>query len=203
MSRPFQMPPVLKGKPTPEVPAGLSSTDGAAQPTPAKRRPWWMMLPYLLTIGVLAGLVILLFAIREPTETLTRAALDAAQDRWRQASVTDYDMEVTTTATDWVSAQRLSVRVRGGRVVDIRTDTNAQIADPSAWSIDGWFDVLERELDMTEAGADSPTAGAGKTFLRVRFNERLGYPELFIRVIGGTNRSMETRVERFEVIKSS
>ncbi|MBI1827119.1 MAG: hypothetical protein HY287_06910 [Planctomycetes bacterium] len=128
----------------------------------------------LIVGGFIAGIAVTVFLMREPTGTLTAAALQTARDHWRNAGVKNYDM------TYRMHGNMYEIRVRGGIVADVRVNNLApNSADWKAYSVDGLFDVLALDLETFRSPAnqaDGPTA-----IMRVRFHPQLGYIEHYVR----------------------
>ncbi len=177
-------------------------TDGGAPPPPPgkPKTPLWFRLPWILTGMVLLLLVvaaIIWVATRPKMQDLTPELLADARQRWTAAGVDDYDLEFQLNASGFETPSRFAVQVRKGRTVEIVRNGKPVTADPESYTVAGLLDIIERELDMSTDPTSPLASGSGKTFLRVRFNERYGYPEQYLRVTGGTNRSSEIRVDAF------
>lgn len=130
----------------------------------------------LIAAGFLGGAIAALVYFREPTQILTQEALLAARERWRGAAIGDYDLSYQMQRNNY------EVQVRGGIVRDVLvnglTPTNSEW---KAYGMEGLFNVLAEDLDNFREGT---TAGGGVT-LRVRFDEKLGYVERYLRSGGG------------------
>jgi len=140
------------------------------------------------TVAAVATLV----ALREPMEPLTRAALDAARRRWREAGIADYDLTVR------MNGSRYEVEVRGHIVTKAMVDGRPpSTADVAAYSVDGLFDTLRLDLDNRDDPA-GPFAGRGSSLvMRVRFNAALGYVERYLRSSAGQGRGGAIELIRF------
>jgi len=127
-------------------------------------------------LGVLAAVV----WFREPTQPLTREALDAARQRWRDSGVRTYEARYR------MNGSLCEVRCREGIVEDLIVDGRiSNTAEVRSYSIDGLFDLLELEF----ANLHDPTGPFGENapsmMARVRFNVQFGYPERYVRSGGG------------------
>lgn len=141
-------------------------------------------------LGVLVGLVVLWLMYREPMVELTAENLDAAQARWAAAEIADYDMILETQPPGRAEPMRFTVQVRHKRVANVLQDGEpADTHEPESYTIDGLFDMLERELDLARSPDNPFQATGGKVFQRVRFHDDLGYPERYLRVVGGSNQN--------------
>ena len=177
MSTPLQMPAVLSDE----------------SPPPQRIKTLLRWLPWLLTLLVLIGIAIAWSIIREPMQPLTPEGLVAARQKWHDAHIQDYDMKLQISGT----AGRVDVQVREDKVVDLHVNGEpASTGEPHSYTVDGLFDILERESEMSR-DPSSPLAGQGKAIVRVHFDEKYGLPRRYLRVIGGTNRSNEMKVMQF------
>jgi hypothetical protein len=150
-------------------------------------------------VGVVIGLVIVWLMIREPMTELTEASLSAAREKWTAANITDYDMILENQPPGRAEAMRFTVQVRHGRVANVLSGGEpADTHEPELYAVDGLFEMLERELDLARS-PDSPfkATGGGKVFQRVRFHDELGYPERYLRVVGGSNQNSAFTVVSF------
>ena len=145
------------------------------------------------TVAVSVVGVGFLILVREPTAELTRENLEEAREKWEVSGVSDYRLAML------VRGATYEIRVVDGVVVSlIRDGVAATSHRPADYAVDGWFDTLERELELLE-GPDNPFGGDRTTsFLRVRFHPRWGYVERYVRAIGGSGRSSELQVIAFE-----
>ncbi len=128
---------------------------------------------------------------REPTQPLTRDALDAARQRWRDSDVRSYEARYR------MNGSLCEVRVRDGIVEDLTVDGRmSNTADVRSYSIDGLFGLLDLEI----TNLNDPTGPFGKNapsmIARVRFNAQLGYPERYVRS-GGTGRNASIEMVAF------
>jgi hypothetical protein len=193
MARKLTVPGVLT-----DVPPG---SPGTPPPSPGKpKTPFWLRLPWILTAVVLlllAVAVLIWAATRPDMRDLTPELLAQAQQQWADAGIESYDVSFQLNASGFTTPSRFEVRVRAGRPIEILRNGRPVSADPESYTIEGLFDIIERELDMSRDPTSPLASVSGKTFLRVRFNDRFGYPEQYLRVTGGTNRSSEMRVDAF------
>ncbi len=187
MNPPLQMPDVL---------CDSASTSAPVEPARAKRGAWWRWLPWALAALVLLTAIITWLVVRQPLSELTPEALTEARQRWRDAGIAGYDLTLETTTSGPPST--VQVQVRDGKLVEVLVNgAPASSGDPRSYTIEGLFDILERELAMIH-DPSSPLSSGGKTFLRVRFDHQNGIPLRYLRVISGTNQSSELRVIQFD-----
>ncbi|HEY3241889.1 MAG TPA: DUF6174 domain-containing protein [Phycisphaerae bacterium] len=166
--------------------------ENAKEHTPG-RIHWVRRIILLAVSGLLCGALVALFAAREPTEPLTVENLHHARQRWDSAGIRNYRL------TTQVGSQTYAAEVRDGRVVDLRTADGKLVTshDIQSYSVDGWFDVLERDLELRDDPSSPLGAAAGNALLRVRYNQRYAYLERYVRSIPG-GRSQVVQVESFE-----
>lgn len=156
---------------------------------PGRRRLWRVSI-ISAGIGIVIGLAILWLMIREPMTALTPENLEAARAKWAAADITGYDMILETRPPGRSEPMRFDVQVRHGRVANVLQDGEAaDTHEPEIYAVDGLFDMLERELDLARSPDNPFQASGGKVFQRVRFHDELGYPERYLRVVGGSNRN--------------
>jgi Family of unknown function (DUF6174) len=155
--------------------------------------PRWRWIATGLALGVLAALF---YSLHEPGASLTREGLAAARVRWESQAPASYKLEVTTGGA---TGSRQSIVVRNGRVVSM-TAAGAEAARSAwqYWSVDGLFGFLDTELTNAEHPHQAYGVGSGEVVLRVRFDQRLGYPEYFLRHVMGKKLSIEWHVTGFE-----
>ena len=138
------------------------------------------------------GLVAALLIMREPTEPLTVEALHLAREKWEQASVRDYDLRYRMHGLEY------DVSVRGGIVESILTDGNpAHPADARLYGVDGLFDLLALELENATDPQGPFAARPGAVVMRVRFHEKLGYPERYLRSSAGMAKPVSIELIEF------
>jgi hypothetical protein len=191
--RDLEMPDILGRDTPPPVPAEPPPPGGSPW------RRWYVWLPWVLTIVTLVAAFMLL---RRPTEPLTAEKLAAAQSKWSAAGIRDYRFLIELESPG--SAWKLSVIVRDGRLWETRSfgaDDRLDVApsDPDAYTMEGLFELLERELEM--AGTPAPDGSPPATMLRAAFDAELGFPRDFVRAVRGTNASAGFRVTEFEVLE--
>ena len=143
-------------------------------------------------IAFFAGVTTAILVLREPTEPLTAAALEAARQRWLDADVRDYDLRYR------MHGGVYEVTVRDRIVTDVQLNGRpASSADFRAYGVHGWFDILEMELEnLSDPGG--PFAGREQSMLmRVRFHAELGLVERYLRSSGGVGRSVAVELIEF------
>ena len=169
-----------------------SSGDGGRESSTQRARssrPW---LGFFAGAGIaclIGGLVI--YLQRDRTPILTRERLDAAYDRWRQNAVDDYDVRLLRRA-DGLDDERVEISVRNGAVTQLSLNGTASNRPSSAYSIDGLFDIMRRELVMA---LEKTTAGARHgSLVKAAFDDATGAP-VTLNVLAGEGRSFFIEVE--------
>ena len=145
-------------------------------------------------VAFVLGLFVAVLVMREPMERLSEETLRAARIRWNQARIRGYDLRYE------MNDSVFDVQVRDGIVVEVLVGGVRPVsADWRNYSVDGLFALLDRELENLQDAA-GPFGGRGAAvFAKVRFNDRLGYPERYLRS-GGGPRSAHVQVLRFLAI---
>ena len=135
------------------------------------------------------------FAARDRTPALDRAAFEKAAARWRERGTEDYDLEISIEG-DRVDRSLCSLQVRGGKVVRYEKDGREDSGDPSGAynTIPGLLEVIDREI-LLATGPLVQGAPRGAV-LRAEFDPEWGYPVVFKR-IASHGQSRFVRVEKF------
>ncbi|HET6884136.1 MAG TPA: DUF6174 domain-containing protein [Pirellulales bacterium] len=150
----------------------------------------------LLAIAVMVVLAVV--SRRQSAPELTEQALRAAQQRWEKRGPNNYRMDLVVTGRQ---ASRYHVEVQGGKPTQVLRDDHP--IPPRTWyysTVPGLFEVLEHDMECS----DDPTHGFGarpgsRAVLRAVFDERLGYPRKFERLIlGEPHLDMTWEIIRFE-----
>jgi hypothetical protein len=157
--------------------------DAAVRPL---ARLWFYWLVGLLVLACVA-LVVALNILSEQ-QRLTREKLDAARLRWREARITDYDIDVRVSGS---APGHYQVRVRGGQIIqgtmNGRPFEELRLAFP--WTVTGMLEeVLVRELENLER------PGGQRCFSMVEFDAKLGYPRKYLHTIDQRTTSWEVRL---------
>lgn len=157
-------------------------------------RPTFMLHRRNLIIAAsafLLGLIAALSYLREPTVPLTQEGLTLARQRWDAAKIRDYR------AAYLMHGSKYEVEVRDGLVASITVNGQIpSIAQPGAYSVNGLFDTLQLELENIHDASNPLGTPPGNVIARVRFDDRLGYPQRYIR--GGTGLSRGSTLEMLE-----
>jgi hypothetical protein len=134
--------------------------------------------------------------LSDSTPVLDPDALARARDRWRNRAIMDYKITVLA-ETDARPAERIETEVHAGRAV--RLFRNGQAVDlRDAYTVDGLFGLIEREVEMASAKEPGQASGAPRgAKLRASFHEDLGVPMVFKR-LAPKRLSLIIRVEGLE-----
>ena len=131
-------------------------------------------------------------------EALTETALSNAEERWNQQASGFYRIVVEMTG-DRVDAGLFDVVVRDRTVVSLSLNGRPILSERAEdYSVSGLFDILRRELALSE---EPMTLGAPEGYavhLLARFDSDNGRLIRYLRSVGGTNNSVEIRVTVFE-----
>lgn len=174
----------------------------AAPQAPAARRRF---RPAALIVGttlgalaVVAGLLVNAYLSRGRTPLLTRAAYEAAADRWDEHGPASYTLDLELTGN---RPGKIHVEVRDGQPVRMIRDgvEPRQQRTWYYWTVPGQMDMIAEELDMAEnpaASFNSPQAS--QMIIRAQFDPKYGYPRQYDRMVLGTDFEIHWKVTRFE-----
>lgn len=177
---------------------GAILTLGFVAPLLARRRlsPVWMILAALL-FGIVTALVV---RRGDGLTELTAQGLVDAQETWRRNALENYDLEVHVQA-DRLEDGRFEIQVRRGTVTRALQNGIATSGMADAYSVAGLFEILERELELSNDASRGFGAPEGyRAYLHVRFDDQLGYPQIYRRSVGGTSNGIEIRVVRLSAL---
>ena len=144
-------------------------------------------------IGVVF-IVTAMIACDRPPE-LTSEEFEAARGRWEQQAYADYTV-VVRKDLDGQASERIKTVVERHAVKSLEIN-DRELAIVESYTIDGLFEIIERELEMLGAKEKQPGQPAGAK-LSARFDPATGIPTTFNRV--ATNgKSFFLSVEAVEV----
>jgi hypothetical protein len=132
------------------------------------------------------------FLRREKLPLLEAADLEKNHDIWRGHHMEDYDLKLRS-EKDRLPVESFAAEVRGGKVTRLALNGNVLPQPSAAYSVEGLFDVLRRELEMAEEAEHAPGARTGAV-LRCRFHPELGLP-LDFKAIARQGKSFQITVE--------
>jgi len=139
-------------------------------------------------LGIAGGIL----WMREPTVPLTSENLAAARRRWADSGTDSYRFRYR------MNHDIYEVAVENGIVVDVEVNGRRPRSEEfGSYSMMGLFSLLELELENL-ADPQGPFAGwAGSVLARVRYNERLGYLERYLRSAAGMPRGADIEILEF------
>lgn len=154
------------------------------------------LLGTLITGGFLLVVGVLVF--RQTVPQLSQAEFDVAVQRWKDHGPASYDCEILIFGN---RPGDVSVQVRGGQVVKMVRDGEVPKARRAwdAWSVEGMFDTIERELEMAEHPPQT-LGGSSLPTLYARFDSQLGYPQIFRRSVPGIQQEMAWEITQFKTV---
>lgn len=185
--------------------ASFPDESSQQQPSPPKRR--WRGFVVGLVLGL--AVVVILPAVwnaREGgrrRERLTRAAYDEASRRWDEQAPANYNLDVEVTGN---RPGKIHVEVRDGQAVHMVRDgvEPRQRRTWYYWTVPGMLDTIGQELEKIDDPARGFGAPAGsEVILRAEFDETLGYPVSYSRVVAGQNLDMGWKVTDFETVPAT
>lgn len=143
-------------------------------------------------VALLAGLLLGLIWMREPTVPLTMANLTAAKERWHDNGPSSYRLDYR------MNRDIYQVTVDNGIVIEATVNGHTpRMDDLRAYSMEGLFDLLQTELENI-ADPAGPFSGRAETVMaRVRFHSVDGHVERYIRNSAGVARGAEVHVLQF------
>ncbi|MGD9721797.1 MAG: DUF6174 domain-containing protein [Pirellulales bacterium] len=181
----------------PELPAAAPAGRATA---PAWRRRHPLAFGMLVGVGLtsLVGVAVLvsLAIARRPTP-LTRAAYEAAAQRWDENGPASYDLDVELGGK---RPGKVHVEVRDGEVTRMTRDgvQPSQRRTWYYWSVPGQLDTIEQELEMAETPRESyGSPKAAGVALWAEFDPRYGYPRRFDRIVLGADEEVHWNVTGF------
>lgn len=169
----------------------------------------WKVAKWSTIAAIVMAVIVAVPSLRGRTEPVTRERLAAARERWKSANIKSYDLDLETTGAQ---TGLYHIEVRAGKVTKItRNGQPMNPADADYWTIDGWFQAIEEDLDNAEKPMADDDASRCEYWLRVRYHAALGYPLRYIRQqkqpsrrtatgyeVAGSSQGVEMRVLRLE-----
>lgn len=147
-------------------------------------------------VAVIALIVVglILFAIfRDRTPPLTRETLETQRRRWAEAQIESYSLELTVQVGSQ-PPREYELEVENGRVVSFTMEGVPSVRG-EAYTVEGIFEIMDRELTMLEGGPGEPGIPEALA-LRAEFDQETGLPRAFTR-IAARNQSFFIRIRRF------
>lgn len=155
----------------------------------SRRSLWFFVL--LLVLGAVAVAAPIVYNLRLQ---LTPAQLADAEARWRQHGPSDYDLEYVQRIDDEPPGPNYRIRVRGGKVVDVRR--GGKPAPPSefpasewqAYSVPGLFGQIQAYFAEDERARR-------RNYATAFFDRHTGYPLRYIHRVRGSHQRLEWNVK--------
>ncbi len=152
---------------------------------------------WLLALALSFAALTALVARRDGLRELRADDLGRAQQLWERSLLRSYSAQVEVRA-DRLEAGHFEIDVRDGEVTRAVQNGIPASGSGAAYTIDGLFAILRREIELAAEPDKGFGAPAGyRAYLRVRFHPRWGYPERYRRSVGGTTNGVEIAVRRF------
>lgn len=126
-------------------------------------------------------------------EDVTPRTLERAKQTWERAGIDDYDLEWTSTGA---RDGHYRVTVRDGRVREVRSvqpdgkESVAHPGDPSYYSVEGLFRILQEEADQLLEDRPFNMPKGSKVLLKFTPDRKLGYPRRYRRDVVGSQRGL-------------
>jgi hypothetical protein len=176
--------------------------------SPASDRTW-NIAKWSTIAAIVMAVIVAVPYLRGRTETVTRERLAAARDRWKSAKITSYDMDLETTGAQ---TGLYHIEVRAGQLTKFtRNGQPMNPADADYWTVEGWFQAIEDDLENAEKPMSDDAASRCEYWLRVRYHPALGYPLRYVRQqkqpshrtatgfeVAGSSQGVEMRVIRLD-----
>ena len=130
---------------------------------------------------------------------LTADSLYTAQQQWRAAKPGRYRLAVEMKG-DRVEAGRFEILVSGEDVSIRRNGEVILPAKPQDYSMEGWFRMLQQELDLTNSPTLLGAPPGYSSYPMARFDPNNGRLIRFQRTVGGVQNSIEIDIVEFEPV---
>ncbi len=157
----------------------------------------WRPGQHVARVGVLA---IAAFAIGcSRGQEVTPEALTQARQLWKDAGISDYELEWTATGPN---NAHYDVTVQGGevrKVISVLPDgqrMEPRAADTRFYSVDGLFLTIADELAQLKTDRPFNQPRGTRVLMRFQPDSKLGYPRWYRRDVMGTSQAM-----RIDVVK--
>jgi hypothetical protein len=164
-----------------------------------RKRPFvtCALIAFPLAFLVLSTLAFVLRSQRLPE--LTEGTFEVAKRCWDEVGPASYEMDIELRGA---TPGTVHIEVRDGTVVAMQRDgqTPREKRTWNAWTVDGQFAMIDRELDLADDPVVEMHAAKGTQLqLRAEFDPRFGYVRGFHRaVLRGNAPEVEWRVLRFD-----
>jgi len=149
-------------------------------------------LVWSLAICVALFIALIVILRRDATPMLDPSMLRVAQARWYESQPSNYTI-VLRKKIDGQSAEQIRTTVRDFRVVDMRINDVRMDSVRDSYTVEGLFDMIEREHEMASASTRASGQPVNAT-LKAKFDPETGIPVEFKRL--ASQRSFFLTVEK-------
>jgi hypothetical protein len=173
----------------------------STQTVPTRSRRWlWVFIALaVVAAALLTWLAIFVRTELDPANQLNLKQLQAARSLWDSKGPKDYQMLYKVRRGGEKQQDSYFVEVRGGKVVSVVLNGEQRL-EPRLLdyhSMTGLFNMIELFLKQDD-GPNRP-----QIFCRGYFDQADGHLVQFVRRVGGTNESVDLRVETFKPIAAN
>lgn len=154
------------------------------RPRTQLQRTAWLVLAVVGggTLGLAVILGTLLRKQAAPLPSLTPAQFAAAQQRWEEHGLANYDAEISVTGRQ-TAVYRVEVRDGEPRLAQRNGQPLKQRRTFDTWSVPGMFETMAADVDSVEkVAAGKADASTVHLVLRAEFDPKLGYPVRYHRL---------------------
>ena len=157
----------------------------------------------LIVLGLLLAIAVGGFSLmrRGSLQSVTRESFDAARQRWRQAGLSNYNMEIKVNGRQPATYY---VEVRDGETTAAHRNGQPLKRTPSTWTVPGMFYTLSQDVQNVEkVAAGQADESTPHLLLRAQFHSQFGYPERYLRserVKQGAGPEVSWVVSKFESV---
>ena len=135
------------------------------------------------------------FLLKGRMRPVTAQRLEAARQKWHQARINNYEMEVEVSGSQNGVYQ---ITVRDGDFQSMTRDgRQANPHEGEYWTVDGLFHTISEELQLPDRTVGGPHASGARRTLQASFDHHAGYPLKFL--VSGSTRSVQIQVHRLVV----
>lgn len=148
-------------------------------PTPRHSWLWFIGLLVILTIAAISIQI-----WYNQGKLLTIEKLQAAQARWKAKNIRDYDMEYTTKKRKVDSEENYSVKVRGGKVVEVAR--NGRPVEERLYHYHDMAALFSFIDDYLRQDEEAVKSGKRRPYVFGDFNPEFGYLRRFVRSVSAS-----------------
>lgn len=139
------------------------------------------------------GLIVTFFVLREPMEPLKDHSLQVARQLWQNSHNPNYDMSYKMHGGEY------DVKVRNNIVESLLLNgKKVTSTDRSAYSMNGLFKILKLEIENLTDPSGPYALQKDTIIARVRYNQKNGHIERYLRSSGGYGKGASIEIIHFE-----